>query len=72
MKRYRKYLIGVGLVALWGIFSYAYLGVEDGSSGLRPLGWLASAEQGQTYTFHRWGGTCRVLSPTEGHGCFED
>ncbi|HSV99858.1 MAG TPA: hypothetical protein VLI39_06780 [Sedimentisphaerales bacterium] len=39
MKRYRKYLIAVGLVALWAVFSYAYLGVEDGSSGLSPLGW---------------------------------
>lgn len=42
MKRYRKYLIAVGLVVLWAVFSYAYLGVEDGSSGLSPLGWLAA------------------------------
>lgn len=42
MKRYRKYLITVGLVALWAVFSYAHLGVEDGSSGLSPLGWLAA------------------------------
>jgi hypothetical protein len=40
MKRYRKYLIAVGLVALWAVFSWAYLGVEDGSSGLSPLGWI--------------------------------
>ena len=25
------------------MFSWAYLGVEDGSSGLSPLGWLAAA-----------------------------
>jgi hypothetical protein len=43
MKRYRKYLIAVGLVAMWAVFSYAYLGVEDGSSGLGPLGWLSGA-----------------------------
>ena len=41
MKRCRKYLIALGVVALWAVFSYAYLGVEDGSSGLSPLGWLA-------------------------------
>jgi hypothetical protein len=41
MKRHRKYLIALGLVALWAVFSYAYLGVEDGSSGLSPLGWTA-------------------------------
>jgi hypothetical protein len=42
MKRHRKYLIALGVVALWAVFSYAYLGVEDGSSGLSPLGWLAA------------------------------
>ncbi len=41
MKRYRKYLIALGLIALWAVFAYAYLGVEDGSSGLSPLGWIA-------------------------------
>jgi hypothetical protein len=25
---------------MWGVFSYAYLGVEDGSSGLSLLGWI--------------------------------
>jgi len=40
MKRFRKYMIALGLVALWAVFSYAYLGVEDGSSGLSPLGWI--------------------------------
>lgn len=43
MKRCRKYLIAVGLVALWAVFSWAYLGVEDGSSGLSSLGGLAGA-----------------------------
>jgi membrane-bound acyltransferase YfiQ involved in biofilm formation len=42
MKRHRKYLIALGVVALWAVFSWAYLGVEDGSSGLSPLGWLAA------------------------------
>ncbi|MEN6336563.1 MAG: hypothetical protein ABFE01_20095 [Phycisphaerales bacterium] len=43
MRRYRKYLIALALVAVWGVFSCAYLGVEDGSSGLSPFGWLAGA-----------------------------
>jgi len=43
MKRYRKYLIALALVAVWAVFSCAYLGTEDGSSGLSPLGWLADA-----------------------------
>lgn len=42
MKRFRKYMIGLGLVALWAVFSWCYLGVEDGSSGLGPLGWITS------------------------------
>ena len=33
-------MIGLCVVALWAVFSYAYLGVEDGSSGLSPLGWV--------------------------------
>ena len=41
MKRLRKYMIALGFVGLWAVFSYAYLGVEDGSSGLSPLGWMA-------------------------------
>ena len=43
MTRYRKYLIALALVAVWAVFSfsYPYLGIEDGSSGLSPLGWLA-------------------------------
>jgi len=40
MKRYRPHLIALGFVAMWGVFSYAYLGVEDGSSGLSLLGWI--------------------------------
>jgi hypothetical protein len=40
MKRHRIHLIGLGIVALWASFSYAYLGVEDGSSGLGLLGWI--------------------------------
>jgi len=33
-------MIAVGCVGLWAAFSYAYLSVEDGSSGLSPLGWI--------------------------------
>ena len=43
MKRYRIHLIGLGIVAVWAVFSYAYLGVEDGSSGLGLLGWIQAA-----------------------------
>jgi len=42
MKRFRKCMIALGLVALWAGFSWCYLGVEDGSSGLGPLGWMTS------------------------------
>ncbi len=42
MKRFRKYMIALGGVALWAVFSWCYLGVEDGSSGLGPLGWATS------------------------------
>jgi hypothetical protein len=40
MKKFRPYLITLGAVAIWGVFAYVYLGVEDGSSCLSPLGWL--------------------------------
>jgi len=40
MKPLRKYLIAIVAVTLWGGFSYAYIGVEDGSSGLSILGLL--------------------------------
>ncbi len=40
MKRFRPYIIAVGIVAVWAAFAYRYLGVEDGSSGLSPLGWI--------------------------------
>ena len=40
MKRFRLHFIALGVVAAWAIFSYAYLGVEDGSSGLSPLGYV--------------------------------
>ena len=40
MKPLRKYLIAIGVVTLWAAFSYAYVGVEDGSSGLSILGSL--------------------------------
>ena len=37
MKRITYYLASAA-VLVWAAFSYAYLGVEDGSSGLTPLG----------------------------------
>jgi len=33
-------MIALGLVGLWAAFSCVYLGVEDGSSALSPLGWI--------------------------------
>ena len=33
-------MIALGVVTAWAVFAYAYLGVEDGSSGLSPLGWV--------------------------------
>ena len=36
----RKYFIAVLAVTLWSLFSFAYLGREDGSSGLSVLGWI--------------------------------
>ncbi len=38
----RRYLIILGAVTAWAVFSYMYLGTEDGSSGLSPLGWLSA------------------------------
>jgi len=40
MNQHRPHLIVLGVVAIWGVFSWAYLGVEDGSSGLSLLGWI--------------------------------
>jgi hypothetical protein len=40
MKRYRKYIIAISVVTFWAVFAYAYLGVEDGSSGLSILGYI--------------------------------
>ena len=39
-KSLRNYLIAIGIITLWAVFSYAYLGAEDGSSGLSVLGWI--------------------------------
>lgn len=38
MSKYRPYFIAVGFTSVWAIFSLAYLGVEDGSSGLSLIG----------------------------------
>ena len=43
MKRFRPFVPTVGVVSFWCLFSMAYLGVEDGSSGLSPLGWVHAA-----------------------------
>lgn len=42
MRRHEAHLVALGAVTAWAVFSYAYLGVEDGSSGLSPLGWLSA------------------------------
>ncbi len=43
MKNYIVPVIALGVVTVWGMFSYGYLGVEDGSSGLSLLGWIHAA-----------------------------
>ena len=40
MKDFKAYLVAIAAVTIWGIFSCIYLGLEDGSSGLSPFGWL--------------------------------
>ena len=42
MKRFSKYYIPFAIVTLWGAFSFSYLGVEDGSSGLSFLGHISA------------------------------
>lgn len=42
MKKKKPYFIVLGIVTAWAIFAWAYLGVEDGSSGLSALGWLGA------------------------------
>lgn len=37
------YIIALVTVTIWGVFSFAYTGVEDGSSGLSVLGWISYA-----------------------------
>ena len=37
----RRCWIALGVVSLWCVLACAYLSVEDGSSGLSPLGWAA-------------------------------
>jgi hypothetical protein len=40
MRRYRPEILLIGAITIWALWSWTYLGVEDGSSGLSPLGWL--------------------------------
>jgi len=40
-RRFRLHLIALACVTAWGIFSLAYVGVEDGSSGLSVMGWVS-------------------------------
>ena len=40
MVKYRTELVAIAAVTAWAVFAYAYLGVEDGSTGLSPIGWL--------------------------------
>ncbi len=42
MKRYRAHFIAIGIVTVWAIFAYAWLNVEDGSSGLSFLGKISA------------------------------
>ena len=42
MKKNKPYFIVLGIVTAWAVFSHAYLGVEDGSSGLSILGWVSA------------------------------
>ncbi len=38
MKKYKAHLIAIIIVTFWAIFSFAWLNVEDGSSGLSIFG----------------------------------
>lgn len=40
MKLRRAHGFALACCTAWAVFGWAYLGVEDGSSGLSPLGWL--------------------------------
>lgn len=40
MRPYRLHWIALLLVTAWAVFSVAYLGAEDGSSGMSPLGYV--------------------------------
>lgn len=42
-RRFRPCLIALAIVTLWGAYSVAYIGVEDGSSGLSPAGYVHAA-----------------------------
>jgi hypothetical protein len=43
MRRYRAHLLAIGIVTAWALLAYGDLGVEVGSSGLTPLGWVHAA-----------------------------
>jgi hypothetical protein len=38
MKKFKAHFIALGIVTVWALFAYAWLNVEDGSSGLSVLG----------------------------------
>jgi hypothetical protein len=42
MKRFKAHIIAIAIVTVWAVFAYAYLGVEDGSSGLSILGKISA------------------------------
>jgi hypothetical protein len=42
MKKFKAHIIAIAIVTVWTVFAYAYLGVEDGSSGLSILGKISA------------------------------
>ncbi len=42
MKKFKTHIIAIVIVTIWAVFAYAYLGVEDGSSGLSILGKISA------------------------------
>ncbi len=42
MRKFKAHLIAIAIVTAWALFAYAWLNVEDGSSGLGVLGFLSA------------------------------
>lgn len=43
MKKFKAHLIAIAIVTIWALFAFAWLNVEDGSSGLSILGKISTA-----------------------------